>query len=290
MTDDQIIERWLESRPSPLTREGYAADFERFRQFVGVDKPLSEVELGDVQRYARHVAKLKTTKKKRLRGSRQARLLNVVKSFYSFATKHEYLPRNPTLAVAVPKSENALAERLLTRDEVDRLIAAEQNPRNQLLLRVIFYSGARVSEAINLQWRHIKPNAEGEQVTLFGKGGETRIVVVPYEIYEALMAEKERRGGKESDYVFPSQKSPQLSRHQVFRIVKKAARRAGLSWAISTHWLRHDNATIALDHGAPLPLVQRTLGHKSLQTTQKYLHVRPGDSSGLYLDKKKQPL
>jgi site-specific recombinase XerD len=88
MTDDQIIERWLESRPSPLTREGYAADFERFRQFVGVDKPLSEVELGDVQRYAKHVAKLKTTKKQRLRASRQARLLNVVKSFYSFATKY----------------------------------------------------------------------------------------------------------------------------------------------------------------------------------------------------------
>jgi integrase/recombinase XerD len=287
LTDDQIIERWLESRPSPLTREGYAADFERFRQFVGVERPLSEVEIGDLQRYAKHVARLKTTKKKRLRGSRQARLLNVVKSFYSFATKYQYLTRNPTLAVAVPISENALAERLLTRDEVDRLIAAGEMPRNRLLLRVIFYSGARVSEAINLQWRHIKPNPEGGQVTLFGKGGETRIVVVPYEIYEALMAEKERVGGKENDYVFPSQKSPQLSRHQVFRIVKKAARRAGLSWAISTHWLRHANATIALDHGAPLPLVQRTLGHKSLQTTQKYLHVRPGDSSGLYLDKKK---
>jgi site-specific recombinase XerD len=287
MTDDQIIERWLESRPSPLTREGYAADFERFRQFVGVDKRLSEVELGDVQRYARHVAKLQTTKKKKLRGSRQARLLNVVKSFYSFATKHQYLSSNPALALQVPKSEDALSERLLTREEVDQLIAAERNPRNQLLLRVIFYSGARVSEAIGLQWRHVKLNKEGGQLTLFGKGSETRVVVVPYGIYQALMAEKERIGGQENDYVFPSQKSPQLSRYQVFRIVKKAAKKAGLSWAISTHWLRHANATIALDHGAPLPLVQKTLGHKSMATTQKYLHVRPDDSSGLYLDKKK---
>jgi integrase/recombinase XerD len=101
------------------------------------------------------------------------------------------------------------------------------------------------------------------------------------------MAEKKRIGGKENDYVSPSQKSSQLSRYQVFRIVKKAVKKAGLSWADSTHWLRHANATIALDHGAPLPLVQKTLGHKSLATTQKYLHVRPDESSGLYLDKKK---
>src|SRR5262249_13145099 len=119
------------------------------------------------------------------------------------------------------------------------------------------------------------------------KGSETRIVVVPYEIYEALIAEKKRMGGKENDYLFPSQKSPQLSRYQVFRIVKKAAKKAGLPWAVSTHWLRHANPTLALEHGAPVPLVQKTLGHKSLQTTQKYLHVRPDDSSGLYLDKKK---
>src|SRR5262249_4854546 len=175
------------------------------------------------------------------------------------ATKYQYLQSNPALAVGAAKAEGALAERLLTREEVDRLIAAEENPRNQLLLRVIFYSGARVSEAIGLQWRHVKPNREGGQLTLFGKGSETRIVAVPYEIYEALIAEKEHIGGKEKDYVFPSQKSPQLSRYQVFRIMKKAAKKAGLPWAVSTHWLRHANATITLDHGAPLPLVQKTV-------------------------------
>jgi site-specific recombinase XerD len=68
-----------------------------------------------------HVAKLRTTKNKKLRASRQARLLNVDKSFYSFATKYQYLPSNPALAVGVPKSEDALAERLLMlRDAIEQ--------------------------------------------------------------------------------------------------------------------------------------------------------------------------
>lgn len=288
MTDDQLIERWLESRRSALTREGYASDFERFRQFIGIDKPLASVELGDVQRYAKHLTRVKVgvKRKTKMRAARQARLLNVVKSFYAFATKHNYLPHNPTLAVVAPKAENALAERLLSRDDVERLIAAEEHPRNQLMLRVIFYSGARVSEAINIQWRHVRANQQGGQITLFGKGAETRVVVVPSEIYGALLAERERVGGKVNDYVFSSPRGP-LSRQQVTRIVKKAAKKAGLTHAVSTHWLRHANATIALQNGASLPLIQQTLGHRSPIMTMRYTHAMPNDSTGLYLDKKK---
>jgi integrase/recombinase XerD len=284
LEDDQIVERWLESKAASSTAEGYASDFERFREFIGVDKPLESVELGDLQRYAKHLRAKKTSKGKKLGAGRQRRLLNVVRSFYAFAVKLEYLPKNPALSLRLPKAEDVLAERLLTREEVDQIIAAEENPRNQLLLKVIFYSGARVSEAINLEWRHVQPNPEGGQLTLFGKGDETRTVVIPLEIYEALLG---LQGcGGENDYVFPSQKSPQLSRYQVFRIVKKAAKKAGLSHSISTHWLRHANATIAIHNGASLELVQRTLGHKSITTTQKYLHAQPNDSTGLYLDKK----
>ena len=70
---------------------------------------------------------------------------------------------------------------------------------------------------------------------------------------------------------------------EVHRIVKAAAARAGLSAAVSAHWLRHAHASHALDRGAPIHLVQATLGHSSVATTGRYLHARPNDSSSRYL-------
>ena len=77
--------------------------------------------------------------------------------------------------------------------------------------------------------------------------------------------------------------SGRLSPSQVHRVVKAAARRAGLSGAVSAHWLRHAHASHALDRGAPIHLVQATLGHASVATTGRYLHARPNDSSARYL-------
>ena len=74
-----------------------------------------------------------------------------------------------------------------------------------------------------------------------------------------------------------------LNRLSVHRVVKLAARRAGLGDAGSAHWLRHASASHALDRGCPIHLVQTTLGHASLATTSRYTHARPGDSSALHL-------
>ena len=87
----------------------------------------------------------------------------------------------------------------------------------------------------------------------------------------------------DDDPVFRSQKSGPLDRSQVHRIVKRAAARAGLSPAVSCHWLRHGHISHALDRGAPAHLVQATVGHASLQTTSRYAHARPNESSSTYL-------
>jgi len=74
-----------------------------------------------------------------------------------------------------------------------------------------------------------------------------------------------------------------MDRLSVHRIVKLAAKRAGLGDAVSAHWLRHAHASHSLDRGAPISLVQATLGHASVATTGRYLHARPNDSSARYL-------
>jgi integrase/recombinase XerD len=89
--------------------------------------------------------------------------------------------------------------------------------------------------------------------------------------------------------VFRSRKRNQngsyhLTRKQVYRIVRQAANRAGIEGNVSPHWLRHSHASHSLDKGAPLHLVQQTLGHSTIAVTEKYLHAKPSDSSALYLD------
>jgi hypothetical protein len=83
--------------------------------------------------------------------------------------------------------------------------------------------------------------------------------------------------------VFPSRSGRALDRGRVRMIVRQAAKRAGVEGSVSPHWLRHSHASHALDHGAPIHLVQATLGHSSVATTSGYLHVRPGDSSARFL-------
>src|SRR5262249_11199221 len=83
--------------------------------------------------------------------------------------------------------------------------------------------------------------------------------------------------------VFRSRSGKFLDRGYVRRLVRRAAAEAGVSGNVSAHWLRHSHASHAIDHGAPLSLIQATLGHASISTTSAYLHARPGDSSARYL-------
>ena len=83
--------------------------------------------------------------------------------------------------------------------------------------------------------------------------------------------------------VFRSRKGGHLDESMVWRIVRKASKRAGIDKDVSCHWLRHAHASHALDRGAPIHLVQACLGHASISSTGKYLHARPTDSSANYL-------
>jgi integrase/recombinase XerD len=92
-----------------------------------------------------------------------------------------------------------------------------------------------------------------------------------------------RTAALDSSPVFRSRKGGHLTAAQVWNIVKKAAKRAGISKAVSPHWFRHGAASHSLQRGANISIVSKTLGHSSLNTTQKYIHCRPDDSSSLYL-------
>jgi integrase/recombinase XerD len=153
--------------------------------------------------------------------------------------------------------------------------------RNFLILRLLYLAGLRVSELCQLCWKDTVPRGETGQITVQGKGGKVRTILLPATLWEQL--QQLRVDASASDPVFRSKNGKLLERTRVFRIVKAAAQRAGINGKVSPHWLRHAHASHSLDRGAPLHLTQRTLGHSRIGTTERYLHVRPNDSSAMYL-------
>ncbi len=181
----------------------------------------------------------------------------------------------------IPGSRNTLAERILAEDDVHRLIALEPNARNHALLRLFYTSGVRVAELCGLRWRDAQPRGDGGQITVYGKGYQTRAAVLPAGIWRELLTL--RADAASDEPVFRSRKQRALSTAQAWRIVRAAAQRAGVALPVSPHWLRHAHTSHALDRGAPIHLVQATLGHAWVATTGKYLHARPTESGGKYL-------
>jgi integrase/recombinase XerD len=269
-TDAQAVALWLHGRPARTSRE-YRREVAAF--LAAVATPLGAVTLGAVQAY--------TDRRRHLAPATQARTVNALRSLFRFLHTIGYLPFNVALPVKPPAVKNTLAERIMSEGDVYRLLhRVEGNARNHALLLLAYASGGRVSELAGLKWRDVQARGDAGQVTIFGKGGQTRAVLLPAVAWRALLA---LGPGAPADPVFRSRAGGHLSTVQVWRIVRAAARDAGIPADVSPHWLRHAHASHALDRQAPIHLVQQTLGHASLATTSKYTHARPNDSSGRYL-------
>lgn len=277
-SDDQVLHLWLHEK-SPRTRRAYRADVAAFLALVA--RPLRAITLGDVQGFKDSLAGLASAS--------QARKLSAVKSLLSFGHGLGYLAYNVGAPIRLPSIKGTLAERILTEDAVINMLALERNPRNKTLLRLLYLGGLRISEACGLRVRDLQTNGDAGQITVFGKGGRTRVVFLKTTIWKDLAM---MRGTDPDAPVFRSRERRAsgppiddnlLDASQVHRIVKAAAKRAGLSAAVSAHWLRHAHVSHALDRGAPAHLVQATVGHASLATTSRYAHARPSDSSSRYL-------
>lgn len=264
-TDADLLHLWLSGRP-PATRVAYARDAQLFQAAVG--KPLEEVEGEDVARFAAALQGAKAT---------QARRLASIKSLFGFGVRLGLLPANPTLVVRCPRAEGAVHERILTEEEVTLVIQEAAPGRDRLLIKTLYLAGLRISEATGLRFSDV-----GKRwLTVHGKGARTRTVVVPVELVETLRGLRWRTDANDA-YVFKGQAGQALSGRFARRMISQASEES-IGRPICPHYLRHSHATHALERGAPIHLVQNSLGHRSLATTAAYLHVRPNQGSSQYL-------
>jgi integrase/recombinase XerD len=267
--DDSLIRLWLHNRPV-TTQRAYRRDVAAFQAFTA--KPLTAITLADVQDFADHIAARQSS----------TRPVAAVKSLLAYGHRIGLLKVDAGAPVKLPARKDTLAERILSEQGIVKMLALTTEPRDYALLVLLYGAGLRVAEACGLRWRDLHERDHGAVVTVFGKGSKTRHILLAASVWSALSALRGDAG--EDDPVFRSRKhGAALSTVQAWRVVKAAAKRAGLNPAVSCHWLRHAAASHSLAHGATLALVQQTLGHQSLAVTGRYLHVNPSESIGQYL-------
>lgn len=265
----------LEKGLSTNSIEAYRHDLELLVDYLrNIDKGVTEITLSDLTEFVIRLDEAGLSPRSR------ARVMSGVKSFYKFLIYSDIIDNDPTELMEMPKGAQKLPE-VLTLDEIERIIAAidlstNEGQRNRAIIEVLYGSGLRVSELINVRISDM--NREERYMLVRGKGNKQRLVPLSDEalkqidlwfIDRNLMTIKP---GNE-DYLFLNRRGAKLTRVMILTIVKRLAEAARIKKTISPHTFRHSFATHLLEGGANLRVIQMLLGHEHLTTTEIYTHV-----------------
>jgi len=264
----------VEKGLSPLTVEAYRSDLlqlaefleKRHRTFLNAMRP-------DL------LAFLEQLTANMVEGRSRARKLSAVRHFYRFLLLDKKLKHDPTLNIESPRQWKILPKSLAV-EEIDAMLAQEKSKpqdsvlaiRNTAMLELLYATGIRVSEIVNLRLEDL--NLQASSAIVHGKGDKERIVPFGAAARDALLtylrdARPRLCGPRRSSLVFVDRSGTGLTRERVWRIVREAQ----VNGKASPHMLRHSCATHMVGNGADLRTVQTILGHADIATTQVYTHV-----------------
>ncbi|MCT7963999.1 tyrosine-type recombinase/integrase [Laspinema sp. D1] len=267
-SDDHVIQMWIHDK-APSTQKIYLRHVNNFLGFLG--KAIANLTVADVYEYANTLSHLKpSTIKSRL---------YTIKSLLSFANKIGYTQFNIGAVVKPPAVAVGIHQKALKPGQIKALVDSTICDRDNLLIRLGYFSGMRASELSNLTFGNIHDDV----ITLIGKGSKERHIKLPQDLINELLAQK-TPDSTDNSPVFRSRYGGFLRRETISRIVKTAATAAGESGKISAHWLRHSHATNAIEAGEDIKVISNTLGHSSPAfTMQVYVASKPDTSSAMRL-------
>jgi len=272
-TDDRrLVELWA-GKPRRSTTGGTAANYLRFWvRFRGeVGKPIQAITYDDLDRWVNGLAGAPATRKT---------AISYCKSLFSFAARVGYIRLNPAAAIGTPGLPATVHKKVMDEGDVHALIHAATCRRDRVLIRCLYSSGCRISELLGLTWGDVVAIGDGRgELHVFGKGGKPRPVVISADTFRQLI--QLRQGAGKGDPVFVSNRGNAMDRTVVHRMIRQAARDAGIDGDVSAHWLRHSHASHAIKRGASLGAVRDQLGHSALSVTSVYVHA--DDTSADYL-------
>jgi site-specific recombinase XerD len=223
---------------------------------------------------------------RKLKKSSLERKIAVMKSFFTFLVRRDFIESDPSKKLIFPKREHRLP-RFLYVKEYESLMNFPVNnfydARDRAVLSMFYSTGARISEIQGSEISHLDLNSGRLKVR--GKGSEDRIVFLTEESIRFLKEYIDYRKKKFKTFEGPlivNKNGEGISIKGIYNLVIKRAAMAGLSHKITPHTLRHSFATEMLNQGADIRAVQEMLGHKSLSTTQKYTHTTKGRLQMVY--------
>jgi len=275
-----VVYLQLERGLSSNTWQAYQSDLDQCASFVSARRGRSDwpsVTSDDLTAWLHALAA------KRLAPSSLARKLTALRTFCRFLVQEQRLPKDPSGLLVGAKQERRLPGALTAR-EVERLLLAPSGGdpfalRDRAILEVFYSSGLRVSELAHLTLQQI--DLQQGFLRVFGKGSKERMVPLGSRAIDAvtryLTAGRSHfvRPKKTGSQLFLSERGAGLSRITLWVIVKKYAKKAGITQAVKPHLLRHSFATHLLSGGADLRSIQEMLGHANLSTTEIYTSVSP---------------
>ena len=262
---------------SANTRQAYERDLRLFCKTLGLKNSDALVNVSREQ-ITGYMTQLK---EKGLAAATIARKLAAIKAFYRFMTAEGYMDANPAEVVEAG-TKGIKLPRVLSEDEVVRLlkqpdITTAEGFRDRTMLEVLYATGMRVSELINLTLERVDLNMK--YIIAFGKGSKERIVPLGSVAAEFLQQYLEKvrpkltHAGRNTNIVFLAFGGHELTRQRFWQIIRAYGRKANINKALTPHILRHSFATHLLDNGADLRSVQELLGHSDISTTQIYTHL-----------------
>lgn len=266
---------WMERGLSTNTLGAYRADLMALQRWLAQrDTSLMYATRADLLAFIAYRAK---------EGSKPrstARQLSSFRRFYRFLLREGVIQEDPTVKIEMPKIGRSLPKSL-TEAEVETLLTAPEvsdplGHRDRAMLEVLYATGLRVSELINLKQSQV--NLNQGVLRIRGKGDRERLIPIGEEsqrwIREFISGPRtEILLERQSEYLFPTRRGDRMTRQAFWHIIKRYAQKANIGGKLSPHTLRHAFATHLLNNGADLRVVQMLLGHSDLSTTQIYTHV-----------------
>ena len=253
---------------SDNTHTSYISDLYYFYLFV--KKDLRKVNDKDIRSY------LEELNKQNEKPTSIRRKISTLKSFYKYLYKNNYIDKKdyPLNKTVYPKVEKRLPKFIYYNDLLEILDESTRDKdgiRDRLIIEMLYATGVRVSELVNIKYNDIDFN--NRRIRVCGKGNKERIVYYGEYAEEVLKEYMNTHIKNDNGYVFINSKGGQLTTRGVRYIIDNIMNRLSVKVHVTPHVLRHTFATDMLNNGCDIKVVQELLGHASLQTTEVYTHV-----------------